>query len=66
MLLKPHDAAARYGVSIAALRRWTKMGILQEHRTPGRQFRYDSAEIENLFNISSNHIQSKPLVNKEE
>jgi excisionase family DNA binding protein len=64
MLLRPYEAAARYGISEDTFRRWTKSGKLKDHRTPGGHRRYNSVEIEEMLNISSDNVEAKPIIEK--
>jgi excisionase family DNA binding protein len=47
--LNVSEAAAYLGVSAASLRKWSDQGLVPVYRTPGRQRRYLSDDLEDFL-----------------
>ena len=58
-LIRPGEAAKRYGVSILTLYSWVSKGYLTSYQTPGGHHRYDPDEIEALLR-ERRHPRTRP------
>jgi excisionase family DNA binding protein len=53
------QAAARLGVSLATVRRWTNDGHLHSYRTPGGQRRFSREQLDEFLTTLSRDSDSK-------